>query len=47
MGHKNDISIYLRADAREALNKLAERAGVSRQQVIVRLVLAAAAEGAK
>ncbi len=33
---RNDITIYLRAEAREALERQTKRLGVSRQQVLVR-----------
>lgn len=39
---RNDINIYLRAEAREALNQLTERWGVSRQEAIVRALIIAA-----
>lgn len=38
---RNDITIYLRAEAREALEQLVKRYGVSRQEAIVRALLIA------
>lgn len=40
-----DITIYLRAEAREALAKLTERWGVSRQEAIVRALILASGDG--
>lgn len=40
---RNDITIYLRAEARTALDELQQRwGGISRQEVIVRALLRAA-----
>lgn len=41
MPERHDITIYLRAEARAALEELTARWGVSRQEAIVRAVLAA------
>ena len=42
MPERHDITIYLRAEARAALDELTERWGVSRQETIVRALLRAA-----
>lgn len=47
MPERNDITIYLRAEARAALDELKERWGpdISKQEVIVRALLAAKEAG--
>jgi hypothetical protein len=45
MPERHDITIYLRAEARAALDVLTTRWGVSRQEAIVRSLLLASGSG--